>query len=76
VSQEAEVLVDARGHRCPVPTLRLRKALETASRVLLLADDPMAKIDVPHFAREAGCDVVETGEAEGGGFSFLVAKRR
>lgn len=72
----AEILVDARGHRCPVPTLRLRKALETASagaRVRLLADDPMARIDVPHFAAAAGAVVLECVEAEGA-LSFLVAK--
>jgi tRNA 2-thiouridine synthesizing protein A len=48
------LVVDARGHRCPVPTLRLRKALEQAGEgqvVRLLADDPLAKIDVPHFAQ-------------------------
>lgn len=69
--------VDARGHRCPVPTLRLRKALEgvaEGARVRLLADDPMAKVDVPHFAGETGHVVVEATE-EGGAFSFLVEKR-
>ena len=53
----AERIVDARGHRCPTPTLRLRRALsaEPVGAVLvLLADDPMARIDVPHFAAEAG----------------------
>jgi tRNA 2-thiouridine synthesizing protein A len=72
-----ELLVDARGHRCPVPTLRLRKALEAApigARVRLLADDPMARIDVPHFAAEAGVEILARDEADGG-FSFLVAKR-
>ncbi|MFV4649198.1 sulfurtransferase TusA family protein, partial [Mycobacterium tuberculosis] len=42
-------VVDARGHRCPTPTLRLRRALERAAPgevVELLADDPMARIDV------------------------------
>jgi tRNA 2-thiouridine synthesizing protein A len=71
-----EILVDARGHRCPVPTLRLRRALEDApagARVRLLADDPMARIDVPHFAAEGGFEVVERDELEAG-FSFLVAK--
>jgi tRNA 2-thiouridine synthesizing protein A len=73
---EAEILVDARGHRCPVPTLRLRRALEQApagARVRLLADDPMARIDVPHFAGQAGAVVLEQGEADGA-LSFLVAK--
>jgi len=71
-----EILVDARGHRCPVPTLRLRRALEGApvgARVRLLADDPLARIDVPHFAASVGAQVLEQGEVEGG-LSFLVAK--
>jgi tRNA 2-thiouridine synthesizing protein A len=71
-----EIVVDARGHRCPVPTLRLRRALEAApagARVRLYADDPMARIDVPHFAAEAGVELIERTEV-GAGFSFLVAK--
>jgi tRNA 2-thiouridine synthesizing protein A len=71
-----EILVDARGHRCPVPTLRLRKALEAApagGRVRLLADDPMARIDVPHFAAEIGAAILGRDDLETG-FSFLVAK--
>lgn len=72
----SEIVVDARGHRCPVPTLRLRRALESApagARVRLLADDPLARIDVPHFAAEAGAEVLERSEA-GGALSFLVQK--
>jgi tRNA 2-thiouridine synthesizing protein A len=71
-----EVLVDARGHRCPVPTLKLRRALEAAApgaRLRLLADDPMARIDVPHFAAQAGVELLEQDEA-GGALSFLIAK--
>ena len=54
---EADIIIDARGHRCPAPTLRLRKALEAAAdgvRIQLLADDPMALIDVPLFLKQAG----------------------
>ena len=71
-----EILVDARGHRCPVPTLRLRRALEDApagARVRLLADDPLARIDVPHFAAEAGFAVIDQAE-EAGVLSFLVSR--
>ncbi|MFZ5669835.1 MAG: sulfurtransferase TusA family protein [Pseudomonadota bacterium] len=63
-----ETLVDARGHRCPVPTLRLRRAMEAAGaggRARLLADDPMARIDVPHFAAAKGYVVEESGEVSG-----------
>ncbi len=70
-----EILVDTRGHRCPVPTLRLRRALEQSpagSRVRLLADDPLARIDVPHFAAGIGAVVLEQSDADGG-LNFLVA---
>ena len=73
---EGEIVVDARGHRCPVPTLRLRRALAEApvgARVRLLADDPMARIDVPHFAFEVGAEILSREDLDGG-FSFVVAK--
>lgn len=62
-----EVLVDARGHKCPVPTLRLRRALASAGgrEVRLLADDPMARIDVPHFLHECGGELLDLSEASG-----------
>lgn len=72
----SEILVDARGHRCPVPTLRLRRALEGAPSgacVRLLADDPLARIDVPHFTAGAGFELMVQEEFEGA-LSFLVRK--
>jgi tRNA 2-thiouridine synthesizing protein A len=62
------MIVDARGHRCPVPSLRLRKALEGAvpgTRATLLATDPMARIDVPYLMGELGGRVIEVSEADG-----------
>lgn len=49
------VVIDARGHRCPVPTLKLRRQIEQAdgqAGVILWANDPMAQIDVPHFCNQ------------------------
>jgi tRNA 2-thiouridine synthesizing protein A len=72
-----ETLIDARGHRCPVPTLRLRRALAQAplgAYVRLLADDPLARIDVPHFAAQVGAEVLEI-IADGADLSFLVVRR-
>lgn len=71
-----DILVDARGHRCPVPTLRLRRALEAAGagvRVRLLADDPLARIDVPHFASQIGAEIVERSE-DGATLDFVVVR--
>lgn len=61
-------VVDARGHKCPVPTLRLRKAMETAApgtRLTLLATDPMARIDAPFLMDQLGGTVVAIEEASG-----------
>jgi len=71
-----EIVVDARGHRCPVPTLKLRRAMQSAppgARFRLIADDPMARIDVPHFAAEAGVRLVELTECAGV-LTFSIAK--
>ena len=70
------MIVDARGHRCPTPTLRLRRALEAAfagERVLLLADDPLARIDVAHFAAAAGHELLACDEQDGV-WRFIVRK--
>ena len=54
---DIDLEVDARGLLCPLPVLRLRKrmqALASGGVVRLLADDPAAHVDVPHFCAEAG----------------------
>ena len=49
--------IDATGLLCPLPVLRLRKLmrpLPSGALVRLLADDPAAHVDVPHFCAEGG----------------------
>lgn len=56
IDAEAE-RIDARGLRCPLPVLKLEKTLDrmTAGQSLqLLADDPIAKLDVPLFCKKHG----------------------
>lgn len=69
------MLIDARGQKCPLPVLRVEKAaasLKAGASLTLLATDPMARIDVPHFCAKAGfsVDVVETGD----GFRFSITR--
>ena len=67
-SLSVAVCVNSRGHRCPTPTLRLRRVLEAVkpgSMVLLLADDPMARIDVAHFIAGTDHVLVECAETKG-----------
>jgi tRNA 2-thiouridine synthesizing protein A len=70
------LVVDARGHRCPVPTLRLRRTLERAAIgqvVRLIADDPLARIDVPHFTASNGYRLVSS-TFEGAMLTFDVVR--
>lgn len=62
------MIVDARGHRCPTPSLKLQKAMREAApgaRLTLLATDPMARIDVPHLMAGLGGAVISISEADG-----------
>lgn len=71
------IVVDARGHRCPVPSLRLRKAmvgLAPGSSLTLLATDPMARIDVPYLMQELGGRLRSTTEVDGV-LTFIVETR-
>nr|WP_232792922.1 sulfurtransferase TusA family protein [Caulobacter hibisci] len=57
--------------------MKLRKALEQApggATVRLLADDPMARIDVPHFARQLGATLEGVEDLPSGVISFRVTK--
>ena len=60
--------IDATGLTCPMPVLRLQKALRdmaTGARATLLASDPMAAIDVPHFLNENGHRLISQSQADG-----------
>ncbi|MFK5997937.1 MAG: sulfurtransferase TusA family protein [Rhodobacterales bacterium] len=49
--------LDATGLLCPLPVLKARKrlnALETGQVLKMLATDPAAIVDVPHFCAEQG----------------------
>ena len=62
------MIIDARGHRCPTPSLKLQKAIREAgpgARLTLLATDPMARIDVPHLMAGMGGQVISIVEADG-----------
>ncbi|AXX97651.1 sulfurtransferase TusA family protein [Profundibacter amoris] len=68
--------IDAIGMLCPLPVLKLRKRLQThvsGAVVRLLADDPAAVIDVPHFCNEQGHELIEVAQGEHGQ-TYLVRK--
>jgi tRNA 2-thiouridine synthesizing protein A len=60
-------LLDCRGLKCPLPVLKLEKRVEAAApgtALIVLATDPMARIDIPLYCRQHGhaCTVTTEGE--------------
>lgn len=55
-------ILDATGLLCPLPVLKARKrlkALTPGEHLSVLADDPAAIVDIPHFCTEAGHILVD-----------------
>ena len=55
--------MDLRGVRCPLPVLKIRKALlalAPGEELCARTDDPLAAVDVPNLVRETGDTLVET----------------
>ncbi len=58
-------LVDALGKACPVPVIDLAKAVadvEVGAEVLVLSDDPGAKVDIPVWCRMKRQELVRVDE--------------
>ncbi len=56
-----EITLDALGLLCPLPVLKARKRLQDVppgGLLRVLADDPAAIVDIPHFCGEAGHELV------------------
>lgn len=65
--EDHDDILDAIGLLCPLPVLKARKrlmALDAGAVLKLLADDPAAVIDVPHFCAEAGHALVSQGDCD------------
>lgn len=66
--------LDARGLLCPLPVLKARKrlmALAPGQVLRMLATDPAAVVDVPHFCAESGHELVAAVEAEGAAAYYI-----
>lgn len=66
--------LDAKGLLCPLPVLKARKRLQglASGQILrVLADDPAAVIDVPHFCNETGHELIATKDTSEGQLYFI-----
>lgn len=69
--------LDLRGLNCPLPALHTKRQLRRMApgeRIRVLTTDPLAGIDVPHAAREAGAEVLSRERDEAAGVeAFVIA---
>ena len=62
-----EPVLDCRGLKCPLPVLKMEKrlaGLAPGAALVVLATDPMAKIDIPLYCRQNGHTCEVSGEAD------------
>jgi len=62
MTQSYDKLLDVTGLTCPLPVLRAQKFLREVPQgaiVKVLATDPIAAIDFPHFCQESGHKLLE-----------------
>ena len=76
VTPDAEL--DTCGLSCPLPVLKARKRLQSlppGGVLHVLADDPAAAIDFPHFCAEQGHDLLSESVGDDGQLGFLIRRK-
>ena len=69
--------IDARHLLCTLPVLRLRRVLASlpqGATVALVATDPAAVLDVPHFCAEGGHELLSSEPLPDGARRYLVRR--
>ena len=69
-------VLDTSGLKCPLPVLKAKKALKSLAageRLTVIATDPGAMKDFPHFCEASG-DVLESAEEADGVLTFVIRK--
>lgn len=68
--------LDVTGLTCPIPVLRAQKRLRTlplGAELVVLASDPIAKVDFPHYCQQSGNTLLGVSQ-EAGIFRFHLKK--
>jgi TusA-related sulfurtransferase len=73
----AATVVDCLGLACPLPVVRLARAVDAAEVggvVELLADDPGARVDIPVWCRLKDHELLAQQDRPDGGWVFRVRR--
>jgi len=63
-----ETVMNLRGLKCPLPTLRVKKklsGLQSGDLIVAECTDPLAAIDIPNLLRQTGDTLEDKAEANG-----------
>lgn len=75
-SEVAHEVYDLRGLKCPLPVLKTRRRLKTirsGEDLVIETSDPLAGIDIPHFCREEGHELLQS-QKTADGHRFCIRK--
>ncbi len=75
---EIKETLDCKGLSCPMPMMKLAKAIKglSSGEVLeMIGTDPGTKSDLPKWCEKTGNVILEDGEVESGVFRFLIQKK-
>lgn len=67
MSDEGDQHLDARGLRCPLPVIRMEsclRAMKDGEILVIIADDPIASVDIPYFCHQGGHLCVRLADQE------------
>jgi tRNA 2-thiouridine synthesizing protein A len=76
---EADVVLDCRGMRCPLPIIRLANAIgdvAVGGTLAVVAEDPAARPDIAAWCRMRGQEYVGEDSADDGVPRFVVRRLR
>ncbi|MDA0661569.1 MAG: sulfurtransferase TusA family protein [Proteobacteria bacterium] len=68
--------LDTKGHQCPIPVLKARRAIKEVApgdTLTVLATDPASVIDFKHFCNTTGNELVEWTE-DGDVFTYVIRR--
>lgn len=72
---DADVELDERGHRCPQPVIalgRAARAYPAGTTIAVLADDPVAVIDIPAWCHLTGATYLGEHDRAGDAATYLI----
>ncbi len=73
-----DVTIDTRGLSCPLPVLKVRKAMRSiasGTAVQVLATDPLADQDIRAYCEASGCAFLSVDRLDGDVLRIVIKKR-